>query len=413
MTQAIILAGGLGTRLRSAVPDLPKCMAPVARRPFLFYVINYLRSQGINHFIFSLGYKHEVIEAYLQDQFSTLDYQCVIEDEPLGTGGAIRLACGAATTENVIVTNGDTLFKADITALLAVHTVQQADCTLALKPMQQFDRYGVVDLDSNGRITAFNEKQFYEKGLINGGLYAINRQRFLQQSFPEKFSFEKEYLEAQFAGDNFFGVEQDNYFIDIGIPEDFNRAQAEFAKAPFDTKKIDRSWTIFLDRDGVFNHDKVGSYIFTPDEFRFYDGALEAMKKISHLFGTVVVTTNQRGVGKGLMTEEALHVVNDKMIREIAAAGGKIDKVYYATAISNFDPVRKPNPGMAFLAKADFPFIDLAKTVMVGNNPSDMQFGRNAGLYTVYLTTTNPPYPLPHPEVDQQFDSLYNFAKSL
>ena len=109
--QAIILAGGLGTRLRSVVSDLPKCMAPVAGRPFLFYVINYLRSQGIEKFIFSLGYKHEVIEEYLKDQFSTLQYECSIEEEPLGTGGAIQLACKLATKKNVIIANGDTLFK--------------------------------------------------------------------------------------------------------------------------------------------------------------------------------------------------------------------------------------------------------------------------------------------------------------
>src|SRR6185295_3379258 len=109
--ETIILAGGLGTRLRDAVPDLPKCMAPVAGRPFLFYVINYLRSQGIEKFIFSLGYKHEIIEEWLDDQFATLDYQCVIEKEPLGTGGAILLACKSAKEKNVLIANGDTIFK--------------------------------------------------------------------------------------------------------------------------------------------------------------------------------------------------------------------------------------------------------------------------------------------------------------
>ncbi len=112
--EAIILAGGLGTRLREAVPDLPKCMAPVAGRPFLFHVINYLRSHGVEKFIFSLGYKHEVIEEYLRTHFATLAYSCAIEAEPLGTGGAIQLACRQATEKDVIVVNGDTLFKADL-----------------------------------------------------------------------------------------------------------------------------------------------------------------------------------------------------------------------------------------------------------------------------------------------------------
>src|SRR5438477_9865661 len=109
--EAIILAGGLGTRLRSAVPDLPKCMAPVAGRPFLGHVIDNLRMQGIESFIFSLGYKAEAIEQYLSEYYPTLVYTTVIEEEPLGTGGAIQKALGKAVTDDVLVTNGDTLFK--------------------------------------------------------------------------------------------------------------------------------------------------------------------------------------------------------------------------------------------------------------------------------------------------------------
>ena len=119
--EAIILAGGLGTRLREAVPDLPKCMAPVAGRPFLFHVINYLRLQGIERFIFSLGYKHEVIEEYLQGHFPTLKYVVALEEEPLGTGGAIQLACTRAESKHIVVVNGDTMYKADLHAAYQFH----------------------------------------------------------------------------------------------------------------------------------------------------------------------------------------------------------------------------------------------------------------------------------------------------
>ncbi len=411
--EAIILAGGLGTRLRDAVPDLPKCMAPVAGRPFLFYVVNYLRSQGVQRFIFSLGYKHEVITAYLKEHFASLSYDYVVETTPLGTGGAIALALTKATQPNVLVTNGDTLFKVNADTLYQQHTQTNAACTLALKPMQDFNRYGVVELNNNNQIVAFKEKQQYDKGLINGGCYLLNVAQFTGQSWPEKFSFETEFLEKQFNGGSLYGNIQDGYFIDIGIPEDFNKAQTDLAKPVVNLSEMDNSWTIFLDRDGVFNHDKVGSYVFTPDEFRLYDGALEAIKTISQKFGLVLVATNQRGVGKGLMTVEDLHDVHAKMKEEIEAGGGRIDQFYYAIEISNFDPMRKPNPGMAFAAKKDFPQIDMTKAIMVGNNPSDMQMGRNAGLYTVYLTTTNPPYVLPHAEVDWQFETLAQFAAAL
>jgi len=160
MKEAIILAGGLGTRLREAVPELPKCMAPVAGKPFISYVIDHLRMQGIERFVFSLGYKWGVIANFLTEQYPTLQYHTVIEEEPLGTGGAIRLALEKTTQADIVIANGDTLFKVDLDALLAVHEAHHSFCTLALKPMHSFERYGVVDIDQEGRIISFKEKQF-------------------------------------------------------------------------------------------------------------------------------------------------------------------------------------------------------------------------------------------------------------
>jgi len=227
--ESIILAGGLGTRLRSAVPDLPKCMAPVAGRPFLSHVIDLLQRQGIEKFIFSLGYKHEVIEAFLDKEYEGYHKQYVIEKEPLGTGGGIQLACRKATEKNVLIVNGDTLFTINLHDLSAFHDEHQSHCTLALKPMQHFDRYGVVELHGNGAIKSFKEKQFYESGLINGGVYALQVNALLNEHLPDKFSFEKDYLEKYYTQRPMFGLVQDKYFIDIGIPEDFEKANKELA----------------------------------------------------------------------------------------------------------------------------------------------------------------------------------------
>lgn len=234
--ETIILAGGLGTRLREVLPDLPKCMAPVAGRPFLFYVINYLRSEGIGKFIFSLGYKHEAIQDYLNDQFSTLNYQCSIEEEPLGTGGAIKSACTHATEKTVLIVNGDTLFRIKLNNLMLFHYQHKADCTLSLKPMRNFERYGVVELNKDNSIKSFKEKHFYECGYINGGVYALDVAEFLNEELPEKFSFEKDYLEQSYVNKQMFGMVQDEYFIDIGIPEDYTRAQTELKARPLDLK---------------------------------------------------------------------------------------------------------------------------------------------------------------------------------
>ena len=226
--EAIILAGGLGTRLRAVLADQPKCMAPVAGKPFLHYVIEYLLKQGVQQFIFSLGYLSEVIEKYLLEQYPGLQYQLSVEKEPLGTGGAIQAALHLASMENVLVVNGDTMFAVDIPALLAMQTTHQADCTLCLKPMKDFDRYGVVELNELQQVISFKEKQFYAVGNINGGVYAINRQQLLATGLPEKFSFEKDYLEKKLGDGSMYGLLQDRYFIDIGIPEDYQRAQSEF-----------------------------------------------------------------------------------------------------------------------------------------------------------------------------------------
>jgi len=411
--EAIILAGGLGTRLREAVPDLPKCMAPVAGRPFVSYVIDYLRMQGIERFIFSLGYKWGLIEAFLQKEYPTLDYTSVIEEEPLGTGGAIQLAIKKTQTENVLIANGDTLFKVNAEELFFFHQSNNPECTLALKPMQNFDRYGGVQIDQTGKIISFSEKQFHETGLINGGIYLINKSKFLSHSLAEKFSFEKDYLEKYSKEQNFYGSVQNGYFIDIGIPGDFQKAQEDLKSCVLDLKKIDKTWTLFLDRDGVINEEKVGEYVKHWGEFIFSKGTLEVFKKLSDVFGRVIVVSNQRGVGKGLMTEQDLQSIHFEMQREVQIVGGKIDKIYYCTEKDDKFFFRKPNPGMALKASKDFPDIDFSKSVMVGNKPSDMKFGRSAGMFTVFVTTTNPSQSFPHPEIDQIFPSLFDFANGL
>ncbi len=411
--EAIILAGGLGTRLRKTLPDLPKCMAPVDGRPFLFYVINYLRSQGVERFIFSLGYKHDLIETYIKDQFSTLDYQYSIEEEPLGTGGAVHLACSKALEKNLVIANGDTLFKAKLSEATQFHTSHMAACTLLLKPMRDFDRYGAVELDDKQRVKKFREKQFCKTGTINGGLNLLNLDHFLKKEWPSKFSIETDYLEKSTQEQTIYGWVDDGYFIDIGVPEDYQKAQAELKRPALDLRAIDKNWTLFIDRDGVINHEKKGSYILKPEEFRFYEGVTGSMAKLAGRFGKIIIVSNQRGVGKGLMSEADLRDIDLYMKFAIEKAGGRVDKIYYCSSTDDKHPDRKPNPGMAFRARQDFPSIDLSRSVMLGNKSGDMLFARNAGLYSIFLATTNPDWPYPHPDIDLRFDSLQAFTNSL
>lgn len=179
-----------------------------------------------------------------------------------------------------------------------------------------------------------------------------------------------------------------------------------------DLTKIDKSWTLFLDRDGVINHD-MQPYTLHKDQFKFLDGVPEALKIFNETFQHILIVTNQRGVARKLMTEEDLINIHDFMLSEIKATGGRIDRIYYCTAMDNNHPNRKPNPGMALEAMQHHPLISKEHSIMVGNNMSDMQFGRNAGMHTVLLTTTNVRVDLPHPLVDLQYDSLIAFARAL
>ncbi len=180
-----------------------------------------------------------------------------------------------------------------------------------------------------------------------------------------------------------------------------------------DLKNIDKSWTLFLDRDGVINVEKYLDYVYEYAEFHFYNGTLEAIKKLSSVFGRAIIITNQRGVEKKLMTETALAALHKHMLQDIEAGGGKIDAIYYCTSLDDNHPNRKPQPGMALLAKQSFPEIDFSRTIMVGNNLSDMYFGRNAGTFTAYVRTTNPNVNLPHPAIDLVFDDLSDFSNSI
>ena len=177
--------------------------------------------------------------------------------------------------------------------------------------------------------------------------------------------------------------------------------------------QANKAWTLFLDRDGVVNLEKDNDYIRMPSEFFFLDHVPEAMAIFAGLFGEIFVVTNQKGVGKGLMTEDDLQDIHRYMLQGVEHAGGRISKVYYCTATENDHPNRKPQPGMALQAKADYPQISFSKSIMVGNTLSDMAFGRAEGMYTVFIQSFKPMPELPHPAIDAVFPSLYLLAKAL
>ncbi|MCL1822211.1 MAG: nucleotidyltransferase family protein [Prolixibacteraceae bacterium] len=229
--EAIILAGGLGTRLKSAVGDLPKCLAPVNGKPFLYYLLKNLEENRFSHIVLALGFKHEMVEKWLQTFATRMKITVMTESEPLGTGGAAKLALGETAADDVFILNGDTYFDVFFSEILAFHKNAKSEATLALKKMYRFDRYGTVEMNTLGRIIRFNEKQFCADGLINGGIYILRKNIF--DTFPDKFSMEKDYFEKCVSGKIISGFAADGYFIDIGVPEDYERAQTDFKNGKY------------------------------------------------------------------------------------------------------------------------------------------------------------------------------------
>jgi histidinol-phosphate phosphatase family protein len=179
-----------------------------------------------------------------------------------------------------------------------------------------------------------------------------------------------------------------------------------------DLKNIDSSWTLFIDRDGVINHEKHLDYIHTWEEFQFYEGVKEAFQIFNKKLGIIVMITNQRGVAKGITKIENLDLIHKNMLQEINHAGGRIDNIYVCTDMEGEN--RKPNTGMGLQAIKDFPEIDLSKSIMIGNTLSDMKFGRNLGVaINIFLPTTRKEVPLNHEDIDLVFDDLISVAKAL
>ncbi len=395
---AIVLAGGFGTRLQSVVKDLPKPMADIAGKPFLEYLLRYLQSQGLKKIILSVGYKWESIFHYFGNRFDQLELHYVVEDEPLGTGGAILKAIQSSDQEEFFIFNGDTFFFIELAEFYEQHQKSGAVLSIALKPMKNFDRYGVVKTDSVNRILSFNEKRYYEEGNINAGVYLLNRNLFNHLSFPKKFSFEKDLMEKHCAEMDFRAFAFADYFIDIGIPEDYARARQELPSllATQDARKprwgfqFDKSWTLFLDRDGVLNRKIDGDYVRDLSQFEWLPGVKESLVKLSRVFGRIIIVSNQQGVGKKLMTLKDVETIHDSIVKTVHDLGGRIDQIYFAPQLKEENSaMRKPGTGMALQAREDFPDINFSKSVMVGDSMSDMEFGRNAGMKTVFISHGN------------------------
>lgn len=227
--EAIILAGGLGSRLKTVVPDAPKPMAPINGRPFLEYLVDYWFGQGVNRFILSVGYKHEIIERHFGARYKEAEVDYAVENQPRGTGGGLLLALDRLRQSDAfLVLNGDTFFEVDLALIRRYHQDRHAEVTVALREVEANSRYAGVAVNNDGMVTAFDSRaRTSGLALINGGVYLAEKSAFVGTP-PESdkpVSIEDQlYPRMLSAGRRMYGFRTSGRFIDIGIPEDYQRA---------------------------------------------------------------------------------------------------------------------------------------------------------------------------------------------
>ena len=364
--EAIVLAGGFGTRLAHVVPDVCKPMAPVARRPFLRFIMDQLAAAGFDRAVVADGYRREQIEDFFGSAYRGMAIEYSPEETPLFTGGAVKRALGRCQSDWVFVLNGDTWLDVDFAAMeaAAADAPNSVSAVIAVKRMHDFERYGTVDVDAGGALTAFHEKRPCEEGLINAGVYLLRRDAL--DGMPEKFSLESDYFERVVGYGSLCAVECAGGFIDIGVPEDYELAQTMLAP-------LAKSWKLAMfDRDGTINVDT--GHLHEPEKLELIPSTVDIMRGYTDDPDyKVVVVTNQAGIAKGLYTEADMRHLHRYMEDELDRLGVHVDAWYFCPHHPDYTgpcDCRKPAPGMLLAAMRDFDALP-GRCIMYGDTQSD------------------------------------------
>lgn len=364
--EAIVLAGGFGTRLAHVVPDVCKPMAPVAGRPFLRFIMDQLAAAGFDRVVVADGYRREQIEDFFGSAYRGMSIEYSPEETPLLTGGAVKRALSRCESDWVFVLNGDTWLDVDFEVMeaAAANVPDSVTAVIAVKRMRDFERYGTVDVDACGSLTAFHEKRPCEEGLINAGVYLLRLDAL--DDMPEKFSLESDHFERVVGDGALRAVECAGGFIDIGVPEDYELAQTMLAP-------LARSWKLAMfDRDGTINVDT--GHLHEPEKLELIPSTVDIMRGYSDDPDyKVVVVTNQAGIAKGLYTEADMRRLHRYMEDELEMLGVHVDAWYFCPHHPDYTgpcDCRKPAPGMLLAAICDFD-ANADDCVMYGDMPSD------------------------------------------
>jgi mannose-1-phosphate guanylyltransferase/phosphomannomutase len=399
--QAVILAGGKGTRLNSIHTQIPKPMIPMGAKPVLEHQIEQLRSVGITEIILLVNHLKESIQSYFQ-QGEKLDVQISYfeEPEPLGTVGGIK-AVEEKINGDFIILYGDVMFDMDLQRLIHFHNTKKSDCTLVLHPNDHPYDSDLVDVDLNSKITAFHSKPHepnkYYRNLVNAGVYIFSKKVFQYLEKGKKADFGKDIFPNLVDKLSMFGYNTSEYLKDMGTPDRLEKVTKDLLSGKIAARNLNnKQKAVFLDRDGVLNEDE--EYIASPEELKLYAFTPAAIKKINASGYLAIVITNQPVVARNLCTEQELRIIHNKMDTELGADHALLDALYYCPhhphkgypdenpAYKIDCPCRKPKPGMLLDAARDFN-IDLAASFFIGDHERDIEAGKRAGVKTVGVRT--------------------------
>lgn len=381
MRDALILAGGLGTRLGTLTAETPKPLLEVGGVAFIDHVLWNLARHGIERAVVSVGYLAEAFEAHFAaTRVPGIEVALVVEDDPLGTGGAMALAVRQVAGDEVLVLNGDTLFDLNYLDLALLRRAEDVPVAVALRAVPDAARYGAVEL-AGSRIARFAEKTASGAGLVSGGIYAA-RTDLLRDLPLEPHSFERDVMPTLAADGRLAGKEYGGWFVDIGTPESIGSARDEIA-----------AWRdkpmVLLDRDGVVNVDH--GHVATPERFDWMPGAIDAIKLINDSGALVVVVTNQAGIAKGYYTEPQYLEFRRWIELQLATMGAHLDATYHCPhhpeGLGDYRAAcacRKPAPGMIVSALAEFG-VAPERAVLIGDKESDIDAATAAGVRGVLL----------------------------
>lgn len=376
MKQAVILAGGMGTRLGSLTAATPKPLLEVGGRPFIEYLINHLTRHGTKHIVLLVGPHAQHYQSYLSSADTQNARIEIVSDVPAaGTAGALKYAKSQLSDEFLLL-NGDSYFDFNLLDLATPDWNSSIHARIALRRVEDTSRYGAVSMQGE-RITGFGEKSKDGEGLINGGVYWLRKSLFNQLGAGE-LSLENDIFPHIASEGRLEGATYDGSFIDIGIPDDFAQAQELLPR-------WQRRPAAFLDRDGIINHDT--GYVWRKEEYVWMEGSDRAIKRLNDLGYYVFVVTNQAGVARGLYTTDDIERLHDHINERLMRRGAHVDAFYYCPHHPDFGDAeyrqhcecRKPNPGMIRQAMREWP-VDLSKSFMIGDKQTDMQAADAAGV---------------------------------